>query len=139
MISYLVGKREVDADIAAEIIDRFIEVGIVDDARFARNWAVERIRTRRLSRNAIRRELAQRGVGDEAISEALEQISGDQERQAAIDLCRTKAARMRGVDRERAIRRLSAQLARRGYPTGLSVSVVLQVLDEQELADDDDQ
>lgn len=65
LTDYLVRKRQLDPGIVAEILDRFVEVGIVDDARFARNWAQERARTRRLSRRAISRELSVRGVSEE--------------------------------------------------------------------------
>ena len=86
LTDYLVRKRQLDPGIVAEILDRFVEVGIVDDARFARNWAQERARTRRLSRRAISRELSVRGVSEELIEIALDQISPDDERQAALEL-----------------------------------------------------
>ncbi|MDK9649997.1 regulatory protein RecX [Propionibacterium freudenreichii] len=130
LTDYLVRKRQLDPGIVAEILDRFVEVGIVDDARFARNWAQERARTRRLSRRAISRELSVRGVSEELIEIALDQISPDDERQAALELCRIKARRLHGVDRQVALRRLSGQLARRGYSTGVAMPVIFQVLDE---------
>ncbi len=131
LTEYLVRKRELDPGIVSQILDRFEEVGIVDDARFARNWAQARLRTRKLSRRAIERELRVRGVRAEFIDAALDPISGDQERQAALQLCRAKAAHLPAVDRQVAIRRLAGQLARRGYGSSVAMSVVLQVLDEQ--------
>jgi len=119
-------KREVPEEAAASVLDRMDEVGLIDDASFARDWVASRQQRRHLSRTALRRELQTKGVDRDLIDDALADVAPDDEHTAALDLARRRAAAMGGLAREVAYRRLGGVLARRGF----SGSVVAQVLDE---------
>ena len=73
-------KREVPDDVATELLDRFTEVGLIDDAAFARQWVESRHRSRGLAPRALAQELRRKGVGDEEAKAALEQIDEDDQR-----------------------------------------------------------
>lgn len=120
--------RNVPEDVAREVLDRFEEVDLVDDAQYAELYVRSRASSRKLSRSAIRRELASRGVTGEIAESALEQRTDEDERADAAELVRRKLPA--GLDpadraeRDRAVRRLVGMLGRRGYAPGLAFAVV---------------
>lgn len=127
-------RREVPGEVAAELLDRFTEVGLIDDSAYARQWVESRHRSRGLAPRALAQELRRKGVGDEEAKEALEQIGEDDQRAAARALVDRKLRSMSGLDRQVATRRLAGLLARKGYAAGLAFSVVREALAD---ADDD--
>ena len=64
-------RRGVPDDAAATVLARFTEVGLIDDAAFARAWVESRHHGRGLARRALSAELKQRGVDGEEISAAV--------------------------------------------------------------------
>jgi regulatory protein len=129
-------RRGVPDELAASLLDRFTEVGLIDDAAFARQWVESRHRSRGLAPRALKQELRRKGVGDDDAAEALEQIDEADQRQAARALVDRKLRSMRGLDPQVATRRLAGLLARKGYAAGLAFSVVREALAEAG-ADDD--
>jgi regulatory protein len=117
-------RRDVPADVAEKVLDRFTELGLIDDAEFSRAWVESRHRGRGLSRGALARELRQRGVEDASIDEALGELDGDRELETARQLVAKKLASTRGQERQARFRRLTGMLARKGYPPGLCTQVV---------------
>ena len=131
-------KREVPDEVAAELLDRFTEVGLIDDSAYARQWVESRHRSRGLAPRALAQELRRKGVGDEEAKEALEQIDEDDQRSAARALVDKKLRSMAGLDRQVATRRLAGLLARKGYAAGLAFSVVREALADLDDDGDDD-
>ncbi|MDF2499007.1 regulatory protein RecX [Arthrobacter koreensis] len=125
-------ERDVPEDVANAVLDRFEEVQLIDDAEFARMWVRSRSQTRSLARSAIRRELAGKGIDPELAEEALEQISADDEVEAAKDLVGRKLRRAAvpadPQERDKLVRRLVSMLARKGYSPSLGFSVVNDAL-----------
>lgn len=121
--------RLVPDDVAARVLDRFEEVGLVDDAAFARSWIESRQSGRGLARRALAQELRRKGVSDEVAREALDEIDTDVEEDAARELVRGKLRSLRSVDHQARVRRLTGMLARKGYPAGLAFRVVRDELD----------
>lgn len=129
--------REVPDEVAAELLDRFTEVGLIDDSAYARQWVESRHRSRGLAPRALAQELRRKGIGDEEAKEALEQIDDDDQRSAARALVEKKLRSMSGLDRQVATRRLAGLLARKGYAPGLAFSVVREVFAELDDGADD--
>lgn len=123
--------RGVPGDVAERVLDRFTEVGLVDDAAFAEAWVRSRQSGRGLSRRALRHELRQRGVDDETVQAAVEEITADDEEAAARVLVARRLPGTRGLPREVRVRRLAGMLARKGYPSGLVMAVVREALDAE--------
>jgi regulatory protein len=126
-------KKDVPGELAERLLDRFTEVGLVDDEAFARSWVESRQRSRGLARRALAQELRRKGVDDETARTALDDLEPAQEEQAARGLVRKKLRSMRGVDHTTATRRLAGLLARKGYPAGLAFAVVREELGAAEL------
>jgi regulatory protein len=124
------GAKGVPEQLAHDLLDRFTEVGLIDDAAYARQWVESRHRSRGLAPRALAQELRRKGVGDEEAKAALEQIDEDDQRVAARALVDKKLRSMRGLDRQVATRRLAGLLARKGYSAGLAFSVVREALDD---------
>jgi regulatory protein len=122
-------KKNVPDDVATRLLDRFEEVGLVDDEAFAREWVAGRGSAgagggRRLARRALAEELRRKGVADDVARVALDEIDPADEEEAARTLVRKKLRSMGGLERDKATRRLVGMLARKGYPAGLAFSVV---------------
>ncbi len=120
--------RDVPDDVATALLDRFTEVGLIDDAAFAQQWVESRQRTRGLAPRALTQELRRKGIPDEDVKAALEQIDEQDQRVAARALVDKKLRSMHSVDRTTATRRLAGLLARKGYSSGLAFAVVREAL-----------
>ncbi|MDM7999914.1 MAG: regulatory protein RecX [Dehalococcoidia bacterium] len=86
--------------------------GLVDDLAFARFWRESRETASPRSRAALRRELCRKGIDPEVVSEALD---GVDEEAAAYRAAQRKAARLRNVDHDDFVAKLSGVLRRRGF------------------------
>ena len=124
-------ERGVPDEVAARVLDRFEEVGLVDDRLFARMWVDSRQAGRGLSVRALRSELRTRGVAEEVIAEAVSAVAPDDERSAARAVAVRKARSVTGLPRLTQMRRISGALARKGYGPGLTAEVVREVLAAQ--------
>ena len=121
-------KKNVPDDVATRLLDRFEEVGLVDDDAFARAWVASRQPGKGLARRALAQELRRKGIDDEVAREALDEIDPADEEAAARVLVRKKLRTLARVDDTVATRRLVGLLARKGYPSGLSFTVVREEL-----------
>jgi len=119
-------------DVATRLLDRFEEVGLVDDAAFARSWVASRQPSKGLARRALAVELKRKGIDDDLAREALDEIDADDEAEAARALVRKKLRSMANLDDTVRTRRLVGMLARKGYPPGLAFGVVRQELNSCE-------
>ena len=121
--------KNVPDDIATQLLDRFEEVGLIDDEAFARAWIASRGSAgsgagRRLAKRALAQELHRKGIDNEVAREALDEIDPADEEAAARSLVRAKLRSVERVDDTKATRRLVGMLARKGYGSGLAFAVV---------------
>ncbi len=121
-------KRGVPDDIGDRVLNRFAELGLVDDCEYARMWVESRQRTKGSARSVLRQELRGKGVSDDDARDALAAIDDDSERDRAVTLVSGKLAGMARLDPATRQRRLVSMLMRRGYRQSVAVSVVAQVL-----------
>ena len=127
----------VEPRVSAAVLDRLVELRLIDDAAYAEAFVRGRQRAG-VAKRTMTRELRAKGVGEQEAESALEIIEPDQEREAAVTLASRRAARMSGLPAEVQRRRLYGLLARRGYPSDVVGSVVNQVLGEQQDDADND-
>ncbi len=122
-------KKQVPDEIAERLLDRFEEVGLVDDEAFARAWVQSRQSGKGLARRALSQELHRKGVSSETAAIALDEVDPDDEVEAARTLVRRKLRTVARLDRDVAVRRLTGMLARKGYPAGVCFRVVREELE----------
>lgn len=121
-------RRGVPSWATEQVLDRFTELGLVDDEAFAAAWVDSRHAGRGLARRALRHELTSRGVDRDTVDEALQRVDADDERAAAAALVQARLPALARVDHATRVRRLQGLLGRRGYSAGLSMAVIAEVL-----------
>ena len=130
-LAQALSRKGVPADAAATVLDRFDDVGLIDDAAFAGQWVRSRHTHKGLGRRAIAVELRRKGVADDVAGEALAEVDAEAEERRARELVDRKL-RSLAVDtaeqRTAAGRRLVGMLARKGYGAGITYRVVREAL-----------
>jgi regulatory protein len=125
-------KRGIPDEAVHEVLDRFEEVGLIDDAAFARAWVESRHYSRGLAARALSAELKQRGVPADEIRAAIDQqLDPDAEAATARRLVERRLASSRGLPAEQRTRRLAGMLARKGYPPGLAFRVIREAMEAE--------
>ena len=121
-----------EAELIEPLLDKFEAAKLIDDAEYAETFVRQKSRTKKLSRAALRRELAERGVRGEEAENALAQRTDEQEREDAAELVRKKLRPGMNLsdraEKDRVTRRLLGMLARRGYSSSVSMSVIREEL-----------
>ena len=73
-------RKEIPQDVATEVLDRFTEIGLIDDVAYAHSFVRVKHRDRALGRAALRKELRKLGVDEDTMSEAVQAVDTDAER-----------------------------------------------------------
>lgn len=124
-------KRGYPDEVSDRVLDRLAEVGLVDDADFAEQWVQSRRVNAGKGKRALAAELRNKGVDNDVITAALEDIDAGAERQRAEQLVRAKLRREELSDDNdtKVARRLVGMLARRGYNQTMAFDVVRTEMD----------
>jgi regulatory protein len=117
-------QRDCPADVAAAVLDRMTEVGLVDDQAYAQMLVRSQQVGRGLAKRALARELRTKGIDEDLAQEALASISDADERCRARELVDKKLRAMHGLGIEVQTRRLAGMLARKGYSPNLTYAVI---------------
>jgi regulatory protein len=128
-------RRQIPAEAAEAVLARFTDVGLIDDAAFARAWVESRHHSRGLSRRSLSAELRRQGVDADEIREAVDTLDPEQEVATARRLIERKMAGTRGQPSEIRVRRAASALARKGYPAGLVFRLIKDVLEQEGTCD----
>lgn len=124
-------RRGVPDEAAGSVLERFDEVGLIDDAAFAAQFVRSRHNHKGLARRAIAMELRHKGVDGEVAEEALGEVDADSEYRRARELVDRKLRSLAVTTPEQrtvATRRLVGMLARKGYGAGTAYGVVREAL-----------
>jgi regulatory protein len=122
----------IDDAVAAQVLDRYSEVGLIDDQAFARAWVTSRHHGQGLAARALAGELRRKGVNGEALDVALDELDPATEEATARALVERRLRLERRGAPEAAFRRLVGLLARKGYPAGLAIRVVKDALAQRD-------
>nr|WP_257907144.1 regulatory protein RecX [Janibacter limosus] len=118
-------------DVAAEVLDRFEQVGLVDDEAYAQAFVRSKQAGRGLARRALSHELRKKGVDDELAQAVLDEVDPQDERERAHELVAKRLRSMHGPDRTVQTRRPAGMLARKGYGSDVTGVVIAEALDAQ--------
>jgi len=131
-------QRGIPDQVADAVLDRFVEVGLIDDRAYAEAFVAAKHRDRALGVTALRTELRRKGVDEITVDAAVQTLDPDAERDRARALIsrRVDAAMGNGVQAAR--RRLIGLLARRGYAAEVARQVVDEALAEYGAEQDGD-
>lgn len=121
-------QRDCPADVAAAVLDRMTEVGLVDDEAYALTLVRSQQAGRGLAKRALARQLHNKGIEDDLADAALASISDADERDRARALVDKKLHAMHGFGIEVQTRRLAGMLARKGYSPSLTYAVIREAI-----------
>ena len=122
-------RKGCDPSVAATVLDRMEEVGLVDDEAYAGMLVRSQQVGRGLARRALAQTLRQKGVSDEVAEAVLDdEIDPADEEERARELVDKRLRRLHGLDPVVQTRRLAGLLARKGYPSELSMRVIREAL-----------
>lgn len=124
-------RRGIDEDTIVEVLARFTEMGLIDDAAFAAAWVESRHSGRGLARKALAQELRHRGVAAEQVAVAVAELEPEREVATARALAERRLASSRGQDAGVRFRRTAALLARKGYSPALAYRVIREALEAE--------
>ena len=120
-------QREYEAADADEAIRRLVANGLLDDAKYAEQYARSKILTTGASKRRVQQDLFRKGIKPELANEAIDAVI-DQENidpAALVErVARRKLAQMGDLEPLVLRRRLFSFLARRGYELDVIKSVV---------------
>lgn len=130
---HLAGK-DIPPAVVEAAIERLTAMGYLDDAAFARFWVQNRREFKPVSPRALRVELRQKGVADAVISEALDNLDGDD---LAYRAAASQARKLRRPTRPQFRKKISDLLLRRGFSYSTIRDTVERLMDELEALDPD--
>ncbi len=105
-------KHETPEHVIAEVVERLSKTGLIDDVKFTRLWIENRSEFRPRGSYALRAELRQKGIRDDAIESAL---GGVDEADLALQAGRKKAARVKESEEQAFKQKMYGFLSRRGF------------------------
>ncbi|MDF2992022.1 MAG: uncharacterized protein K0S37_2536 [Microbacterium sp.] len=115
--------------VITELIDRFLDLGYLNDAVFAEQLVLSAVEKRGEGRRAVAQTLLKHGIPRDVADAALAEMPDD-DAERALEYARSKARSVGGKDDDAALRRLAGQLARRGYPSSVALHAARQALRE---------
>lgn len=108
---YLTGKG-FPKDMVEQVLEWTLEYRMIDDRDFTSRWIENRKQLKPMGKRRIAFELKNKGIAEEIVQDQLEQLTEEDEVQAALSLARSRLSRAtRPITRER----LMAWLMRRGF------------------------
>ncbi|QUH05928.1 regulatory protein RecX [Saccharopolyspora erythraea] len=131
-------RKEIEEDVADEVLQKFADAGLIDDAAFAETWVHARQRNKGLGRRALGFELRRKGVDENLVEAALSTVDEDVEVERARELVRRKLRSLGSADYTAKMRRLVGMLARKGYSEGLAYRVAKEELERSGSSAKDD-
>lgn len=105
-------EKNYDEDICYDVIDSLVEVGIVDDRRYAENLAQRLMEVKRCGYYKAVQEMRQKGISKELANEILSEYE-DTTKERLKDLIESKYARR--LEDEDGIKKVKNALVRNGY------------------------
>ena len=121
-------QRDCPVDVAAAVLDRMTEVGLIDDHAYAQMLVRSQQAGRGLAKRALAHQLHNKGIEDDLADAALASISDADERDRARALVDKKLHAMHGFGIEVQTRRLAGMLARKGYSPSLAYAVIREAI-----------
>lgn len=120
-------KHEIPEAVIEQTLERLRQDGLANDSQFASAWVENRSAFRPRSRRMMAMELKQKGLDEEAIHAAIENVDDDA---AAYEAAQKKAPRFKSLEWNDFRRKLSEFLARRGFSYSVISPVVTRIWNE---------
>ena len=130
MQKYLDEKDFGEADIDAAIA-RLIELGLLNDARYAQRFVEKRLAAKPVSKRHLYEQLRGHGVGTAEIEAALASVDTDDELSNACAVAEKFARQFRELEPEKRRERVLSRLISRGYSYDTAAKALNAALSEE--------
>ena len=120
-------KHEIPEGVIDETLERLRRDGLANDDQFARAWVENRAIFRPRSRRMMELELRQKGLDDESMKSALNDVDDEA---LAYEAAQKRAPRFKGLEWNEFRTKLSGFLARRGFSYSVIAPVVTKLWNE---------
>lgn len=122
-------RRDFPEECCEAAVTRLEELGLIDDARYARRYATDLVNLKHLSERGVRQKLYEKGIDRDLIDEVLGEIFIDEKAQIRTIIEKKYA---RSLDDEKGQRRCANALARMGFSYSDIKSVMREYIDISE-------
>ncbi len=131
-------KRGFERSVVDQTLTTLERIRVIDDRDFATRFVEEKLRLRPAGEPVLRRDLGRHGVEAPVIEEVLAELLGEVDLEAvAFRLLCTRRSRYLQLDRNKAMSRMYAFLARRGFSPDVARAVTARAWDCIERGIDD--
>ncbi len=120
-------KHEIPEMVIEETLERLRRDGLVNDDQFAQAWVENRSTFRPRSRRMLSMELRQKGIDDETMQPALQDVDDEA---LAYQAAQKRAPRFERLEWNEFRKKLTGFLARRGFPYSVITPVVSRLWSE---------
>ena len=120
-------KHEIPEPVIEQTLERLRLAGLANDNQFARAWVENRSAFRPRSRRMMAMELRQKGLNDEAVASATEDVDDEA---LAYEAAQKRIARYKNLEWNDFRKKLSDFLARRGFSYSVIAPVVTRLWNE---------
>ena len=124
--------RGFSTETADKVIERLVELGLVDDLAFARAFARGRFEAGGKTGSALKMDLSRKGLSSQIIAQVLSEIDVEEEYSRACALAEKKIRSLTMRDRQVIRRRIFSMLARKGYPPHVCIRVIEELLESED-------
>ena len=120
-------KHEIPEAVIEQTLEKLRQDGFANDNQFAKAWVENRSTFRPRSRRMMAMELRQKGLDDESVTSAVENVNDEA---LAYEAAQKRAARYKNLEWNEFRKKLSDFLARRGFSYSVTSSVVTRIWNE---------
>jgi regulatory protein len=120
-------KHEIPEAIIEQTLVRLRQDGLANDHQFARAWVENRATFRPRSRRMMAMELRQKGLNEETVSSAIQDVDDEA---LAYEAAQKKVSRLKDLEWTDFRKKLSDFLARRGFSYAVITPVVTRIWNE---------
>lgn len=131
MQTYLDGKEFGEADVDATI-ERLLELGLLDDARYARRFVETRMASKPISRRHLRDQLKGHGIADAEIEAAMQTVEDTDEEANARLIAKKFARQFETLEAQKRRERVLSRLIARGFSYDAARKAYEAALSEEE-------
>jgi regulatory protein len=122
-------EKEYNENIIKEVVKEAEDLGLINDEKYAFDFASDRLNFKKLGKILIKRQLLQKGLDEKIIDDALKKtFSNVDEFKVALELAKKRIKLYKKFDKGIIARRLQGFLIRRGYSFETVLNVIKNLL-----------
>ncbi|CAB0515196.1 recombination regulator RecX [Corynebacterium diphtheriae] len=123
-----------DPNIVEYVVEDLVRANLLNDENFSREWVRQRRQRRGKSRQALTRELRDKGIKSEIIADVVGDIQPEDEQDIARELAYKKVRSLKKEpcdypEYQKVLRRTVGVLARRGFSQSMALEIAREAID----------